>query len=789
MSLRVRVPLFLSLAVLLCGPALAAGRGEPGEVRPVRVELFDRVADLKMLSDLDMDIDGVFGTWARVYALDEEVQKLRNLGFVVNALPEEPVPLEAPGAQPSYHTYETLTQDLQKIADDHPNLARLTTIGKSIQGRELWVMKISDHPDLEEDEPEVRYIAAMHGDEVVGKEMCVYLLDLLTDSYGTDPRITSLVDATEIWVLPSMNPDGTAAARRYNANNYDLNRNFPDQFTDPNDTTVGRQIETAHVMNWTAGRSFVHSANFHGGTLVANYPYDGTPSGASVYSWSPDDGLFRSLARTYADLNPALYASNSDPSYDRGICNGADWYNVRGGMQDWAYVWRGEKDVTLEISTVKWPSADQLPTFWEDNREAMLSYLERVHAGVRGVVTDASTGLPVAATVRVAGNDRLGFTDPDVGDYHRLLLPGRYDLEFSATGYGTRLVRDVLVETASPAARLDVALDPLALDLDPVAASVLDGANGALDPGETADLDVTLRNFGESASGITARLEPIGWFAAASRVEAAYPDLAPGAVASSAAPHYAVAVDPATPAGHKLGFVLRWSAVEGSGVSDPIFLPAGEPACTIVDASGLPLPIGDRQTTTSTLVFPTVEEIASVDVRVDVIHPYKGDLHVQVVSPSGTPVQLHARSGGSADDIHAWYDDDVAPAEPLSRLAGENAVGTWTLEVRDGVPFNTGALSGWSVRVCGRPFEATTPEMKIREVVRTATGASVTWWPYPGLASYRVYRATEPGPRAGFSDVTAFDPDATDTVFEDDTDAPLVLWLVTGVGPAGEGPR
>jgi subtilisin-like proprotein convertase family protein len=224
-------------------------------------------------------------------------------------------------------------------------------------------------------------------------------------------------------------------------------------------------------------------------------------------------------------------------------------------------------------------------------------------------------------------------------------------------------------------------------------------------------------------------------------------------------------------------------------VSDPIFLPSGEPLCTVVDAAGLPLSIGDRQTTTSALVFPSVLEIASVDVRVDVIHPYKGDLHVQVVSPRGTPVQLHARSGGSADDIHAWYDDDVAPAEPLSRLAGENAAGSWTLEVRDGVPFNTGALSGWSVRVCGRPFEAATPEMRIRDVTRNETGTSVSWWPYPGLASYRVYRATELGPRGGFSDVTASDANVTDTVFEDDTDAPLVLWLVTGVGPAGEGPR
>ena len=793
--MRSHLRLFLVLALLAFPsiPVLAAGRGEPGEIRAVRVELRNRIPDLQVLTDLDLDIDGVFDDWARVYVLDEEIDKLRYLGFTVNALVDggaaQGPEIDAPPNQPAYHTYETLTADLQTVAQEHPNLVRLVSIGKSVQGRELWAVKVTDNPDDDEDEPEVRYIAAMHGDEVVGKEMCMDLLHLLTDSYGTDSRITGLVDSTEIWLLPSMNPDGTAAARRYNANNYDLNRNFPDQFVDAVDSPTGRQPETQHVMNWTYGLTPILSANFHGGAVVANYPYDSTPSGSSVYSLSPDDSVFRSLARTYADNNPTMYSSNSDASFDRGICNGSDWYAIRGGMQDWHYVWRGGRDMTLEISNVKWPAASQLPTFWEENRESMLGYLERVHEGLRGIVTDASTGLPVAATVRIVGSNRTTFADPDAGDYHRLLLPGRYDVEFSATGYVTRRVRDVVVDAGPPAARLDVRLDPSAVDLEPVSAAVLDSGNGALDPGETTDLAVTLQNFGETAAGVSARLVPTTWFASSTRPDAVYPDLPPGASAPSFAPHFGVALDPSTPSGHKVGFALEWSTAAGGGTSQPIFLATGDANCTTVDSGSVALAILDRQTTTSALSFPTSREISSVDVRVDVVHPYIGDLHVTLVSPSGTPVMLHARTGGSADDIHAWYDDDLAPAEPLARLAGEEAAGTWRLEVHDGVPLSTGTLSAWSIRVCGRSFESSPPQLKIRDVARTPTGVRVTWWPYPGLSSYKIYRSSAVGPRSGFPDVTGEDGNATDTMFEDASGAPLVMWLVTGVGPHGEGPR
>lgn len=797
--------LALLLALLAPLPAArAAGRGEPGPVFPVEILLRDRVPDLRLLLELDIDVDGVNFDRARAYLVEKELVKLRELGFDVEPVADEahlqwareqaanaPLAPAAPGSiPPSYHTYETLTSELQAIAAAHPELVRLSSAGLSVQGRELWIVKISDNPGVAEDEPAARYIAAIHGDEVVGKELCVGLINYLVDNYATDPRIKRMVDETEIWILPSMNPDGTALGQRYNANGYDLNRSFPDQFTDPVDSPAGRPAEVQAVMNWGYAHSVNLSANFHGGELIANYPYDGTASGSSVYSACPDDVPYVTLARTYADRNPSMFANNSDSSFFNGICNGADWYVVRGGMQDWNYVWRGTWDITMEIGT-KWPAASSLPDYWDKNLEAMLAYLERVQDGVRGVVTDATTGAPLKATVKVVGNAANTYGDPEVGDYHRILLPGTYTLELSAAGHVTEILRDVVVPPGGPAARRDVALQPTTVDLQPTSFTILDGGsgNGVLDPGETTDMAVVLRNLGAYASNVSGVLQPVGWYATVPRDTATYPAIAVGASAQSQPPHYAVALSPAAPAGTKVGFVVRWTASSKTGTSDPFWVPVSTRACTTYNSTGGAIPVPDRSSRTSTIAVTNQVELDEVNVYVNISHTYKGDLAVSAISPAGTPVALHNRTGGSGSNIVGWYDSQIAPAEPLSRFNGEGSQGTWTLRVTDAVPANSGTLNSWSVEVCGRPFEARPPEMRLRSVTRQAGVVALEWWPYPGLTGYRVYRGTDPASQASFADVTASDPNPADTRYEDATAAaPLLMYLVTGVSPRGESP-
>jgi carboxypeptidase D len=356
----------------------------------------------------------------------------------------------------SYRTYTQIAQLMQDAETAYPSLCRRVNLGNSVQSRPIWALNISDNVGVEEDEPEFKYISTMHGDEWTGNEMMLYLIDELLGQYGIDPQVTSLVNELDIWIVPVMNPDGFQFPQRGNINGVDLNRDFPDRIDDAINTTAGRQAETAVIMNWSFANSFTASANIHTGALVANYPYDGNSSGSSVYTPCPDDDLFIYLCEQYSQHNLPMWNSSS---FFHGITNGADWYVIYGGMQDWNYVWMGCNEITLELSNTKIPSASQIPTYWSQNRDSLLAYMDTALIGVRGLVTDALTGDPLAATVTVAGRDHEIYTDPDVGDYHRMLLPGTYDLMFEVPDYGTKTINNVAVNSGV-ATRLDVTMAP-----------------------------------------------------------------------------------------------------------------------------------------------------------------------------------------------------------------------------------------------------------------------------------------------------------------------------------------
>jgi carboxypeptidase D len=391
-------------------------------------------------------------------------------------LGQDPLP-PAAKTPTGYHNYAELTTTLQGYADAYPDICRLYSLGQSIQGRELWAMLITDHPDVEEDEPEFKYISTIHGDEPIGTELCLAFIERLLSRYATDTYVAGLVDTTAISVLPLMNPDGRELSTRRNASGADLNRSFPAY---PNHFTgnifdgealhaAGRPIEVQHVMNWTAANSFVLSANFHTGALVVNYPYDddGGPSGRDAPT--PDDLLFEDISLRYSRLNLPMYTS---PQFSQGITNGAAWYTIDGGLQDWSYRYASCMDVTIELYNTKWPSGGVIPTLRAQNEASMLAYLEAVHLGVRGIVLARRDQAPLYAKVSVAGNAQPVFTDPDVGDYHRLLLPGQYGLLCESPGFIPYHVEGVNVVQGT-AVRRDFSLSDGDVDL-----------NGNLDGGD-----------------------------------------------------------------------------------------------------------------------------------------------------------------------------------------------------------------------------------------------------------------------------------------------------------------
>ena len=137
----------------------------------------------------------------------------------------------------SHHKYAAMESFLRDISSKCPNITRLYNIGQTVQYRNIWVMEISDNPGMHEPgEPEFRYVGGLHGNEAVGKEMLLLMIQHLCLSYGKDDLVTRLVDSTRIHILPALNSDGSEVATegncvsdkgRNNARDVDLKSNFP----------------------------------------------------------------------------------------------------------------------------------------------------------------------------------------------------------------------------------------------------------------------------------------------------------------------------------------------------------------------------------------------------------------------------------------------------------------------------------------------------------------------------------------------------------------------------------
>ncbi|KAL9881576.1 carboxypeptidase M isoform X1 [Glossina fuscipes] len=394
-----------------------------------------------------------------------------------------------------YHSHEELTKFLRATSARYPNLTALYSIGKSIQGKDLWVMVVSSSPyEHMLGKPDVKYVGNIHGNEPVGRELLLHLIQYLVTSYETDQYVHWLLDNMRIHILPSMNPDGFAVAKegaceggqgRYNARGFDLNRNFPDYFKQNNKRG---QPETDSVKDWISKIQFVLSGSLHGGALVASYPYDNTPNArrlkgicrssalcamfqtyAASPSLTPDDDVFKHLslvyAKNHAKMSRGVACKSATPAFENGITNGAAWYPLTGGMQDYQYVWYGCMEVTLEISCCKYPPAYELRKYWEDNQLSLIKFLAEAHRGVQGFVLDSS-GTPIErASLKVKGRD-VGFQTTKYGEFWRILLPGYYKLEIFAEGFAPREIEFVVVEqhptllnvTLQPAKRTDSAI-------------------------------------------------------------------------------------------------------------------------------------------------------------------------------------------------------------------------------------------------------------------------------------------------------------------------------------------
>lgn len=344
-----------------------------------------------------------------------------------------------------YPTYNQYVDMMYAFADSFPNICKVHSLGTLNSGREILIVNISDNVGQKENEPSFLYTSSMHGDELTGYVLMLRFIDDILNNYNNNSRITHLVNEIDIWINPLANPDGAYAggnsnvwgATRSNANFIDLNRNFPDPQDGPHPDGNPWQEETLIFMGLSDTINFNLSSNLHTGAVVANYPWD---------TWSQltaDDSWWQHVCNEYADTCQFYGTGNYFTNYNDGIINGYDWYEVDGGRQDYMNYYKHCREFTLELSNDKTPNPQELPSFWNATHPSFYNYMEQSLYGLRGIITDSVTGLPIKARVEIANHDVDSshvYSSLPIGNYHRYIYQGNYSFTFSKSGYHSKTI-------------------------------------------------------------------------------------------------------------------------------------------------------------------------------------------------------------------------------------------------------------------------------------------------------------------------------------------------------------
>lgn len=482
-----------------------------------RGELFFtfQIADRSEIATLTriISIDNLQGTLVTAYANREGFRKFLRLGYHYKIhqspgtlIPEQELLSQCRDPKSSmttwnyYPNYQQYLDFMAGFVTTYPEICKLDTVGTSIQGRLILALRISDNVNQpEEPEPHFLYTSSIHGDELTGYILMMHLIDTLLQGYGSDGRITDLINNVEIVINPLSNPDGTFhggnnsvyGAVRYNANNIDLNRNYPDPKVGPHPDGNDWQQETVAWMAYADSNRFSMAMNFHGGAEVFNYPWD---------TWAKltaDDAWWQYVAREYVDTVHLHAPGNYLTDLQNGITNGYAWYEINGGRQDYMNYWHNCRETTLEVSEIKLIAASQLINHWNYNYRSLLNYIEQVQYGFSGIVTDTLTGEPLRAKVNIFGHDfdnSFVYSSLPTGFYTRPIAEGTYNVVFSAPGYFSKSIKDVHVTKLNKTI-LDVQLKPVTFGVEesslPASLSFPNPGNGIFRitlPGKSSNL-------------------------------------------------------------------------------------------------------------------------------------------------------------------------------------------------------------------------------------------------------------------------------------------------------------
>ena len=385
-------------AAVTAAPAGAAPQSSPGGVDLEVYEGEVDAAGIETMRELGLDadnfiVDDTAGGNVEVEAVlsDRQAAKLRAKGVdlevkeINGVAASEVLEQQAQQGWDAFRPYGTpggIKDEILATAAAFPGLTKLVVLGETVNGQEILALKVTkDATKLKDGKrPAVLYASAQHAREWITPEMTRRLMHYYLDNYGSDPEITEIVDTTELWFIPVLNPDGydfTHTDERLWRKNLrdnngdgvitvgdgvDLNRNFAVKWgydnegssPDPaSDTYRGpepnSEPETQALDNLFARIRFEFFVNYHSAAELLLYGI-----GWQVSTPSPDDTIYEAMAGTDENDPPG----SAIPGYDPDIS--AELYTTNGDTDTHATVKYGTLGFTPEMSTCE-AASDSVP--------------------------------------------------------------------------------------------------------------------------------------------------------------------------------------------------------------------------------------------------------------------------------------------------------------------------------------------------------------------------------------------------------------------------------------------
>ncbi|MFF4461559.1 M14 family metallopeptidase [Streptomyces mirabilis] len=352
----------------------------------------------------------------------DQAEKLRRLGYEVSLLGSAPNRsngagdvrlLDFPSADSKYHNYTEMNTEIDQRLAAYPTIMSKRVIGKSYQGRDIVAIKVSDNVATDENEPEVLLTFHQHAREHLTVEMALYLLRELGAGYGSDSRVTDMVNNREIWIVPDLNPDGgeydiaTGSYRSWRKNRQpnsgssyvgtDLNRNWNYKWgccggssgSTSSETYRGASAESAPevkvVADFVRGRvvggkqQIKAGIDFHTYSELVLWPFGYTTADTATGMTADDAAAFKAVGQKMAASNGYTPEQSSD------------LYITDGSIDD--YLWGSQKifDYTFEMYPTSssgggfYPPDEVIERETSRNRDAVLQLLENADCMYRSI--------------------------------------------------------------------------------------------------------------------------------------------------------------------------------------------------------------------------------------------------------------------------------------------------------------------------------------------------------------------------------------------------------------------